>query len=198
MSDPLSEESAPAASEQPAAERTRALTIQRLFQDHNRKLVRFLLARLQNEQDAVEVAQEAYVQLLQLEKTATTGLLQAYLFRIARNLAVDRVRRRKVRASHSQSLGSDPLFEIDLEERYLAGEELNLFRQALQELPPKCCTAFSLSKFEDLTAEQIAERLGISPRMVRKYIVQALVYTRLRLDGASPDEARLKTRSGLT
>src|SRR5262245_27837684 len=81
-----------------AAQQTppRAIAVRRLFEEHNRKLIRFLLARLQNEQDAVEIAQEAYVQLLQLEKAGSVGLLQAYLFKIARNLAVDRVRRRKV------------------------------------------------------------------------------------------------------
>lgn len=173
----------------------RTVIVRRLFEEHNRKLIRFLLARLQNEQDAVEIAQEAYVQLLQLETPGSVGFLQAYLFRIARNLAVDRVRRRQVRAGHASTVAAEELFEIDLEERYLAGEQLLVFRQAVEELPEKCRVAFVMSKFDELTTEEIAERLAISARMVRKHLVHAMVYCRLRIDGLEPDAARRRTWS---
>jgi RNA polymerase sigma factor (sigma-70 family) len=173
----------------------RAAAVQRLFEAHNRKLIRFLLTRLHDEQDAVEVAQEAYVQLLQLEKSGSAGLLQAYLFKIARNLAVDRVRRRKVRSEHVQAASLDGLFDTGVEEGYLAGEQLKLFWRAVEELPEKCRAAFMASKFRERTAEEVAGEMKISARMVRKYIVQGLVYCRLRVDGVSMDEARKRMRA---
>lgn len=172
----------------------RAGVVRQLFEDHNRKLIRFLLARLQNEQDALEVAQEAYVQLLQLEKPGNVSLLEAYLFKIARNIAIDRVRRRRVRAEHAQDAATHSLFESGVEEEYLAGEDLKVFWTAVRELPDKCRKAFVATKFQDLPAEDIAPQLGISPRMVRKYVVHALVYCRLRLDGVPADEARSRMR----
>src|ERR1700730_6176044 len=67
--------------------------ISKLFRDNNRALVNFLLTHLSNEQEAREVAQEAYVKLLQLDRPEAISFLRTYLFRIAANLAIDRVRR---------------------------------------------------------------------------------------------------------
>ncbi len=184
-----------AGTEQRSDAALRAAVVQRLFEAHNRKLIRFLLARLHDEQDAVEVAQEAYVQLLQLDKAGGVGLLQAYLFKIARNLAVDRVRRRKVRTEHAQAADPNSLFEIDVEQGYLAGERLRLFWQAVEELPEKCRAAFMASKFQERTAEEIAADMHVSARMIRKYIVQGLVYCRLRLDGVTMEEAKKRMRA---
>jgi RNA polymerase sigma-70 factor (ECF subfamily) len=172
----------------------RAAAVRQLFEAHNRKLIRFLLTRLHDEQDAVEIAQEAYVQLLQLEKSGSAGLLQAYLFKIARNLAVDRVRRRKVRSEHARAAGADTVFDIDVEQGYLADEQLKEFWRAVQELPEKARAAFIANKFGERSAEQIAPEMQISARMVRKYIVQALVYCRLRVDGVTMEEARQRMR----
>jgi RNA polymerase sigma-70 factor (ECF subfamily) len=174
---------------------TPPVVVRRLFEEHNRRLVRFLLSLLHNEQDAVEVAQEAYVQLLQLQKPGGPNLLTAYLFKIARNIAIDRVRRSKVRADYSQSSPASDVFEIGLEESYLAGEQLRLFWQAVDELPDTCRRALLLSKFNELSTDQIAEQMQVSSRMVRKYIVHSLVYCRLRLAGASSAEARKMAKS---
>jgi len=178
-----------------ASPETPPVAVGRLFEEHNLRLVRFLLSFLHNKQDAVEVAQEAYVQLLQLQKSGSASLLTASLFAIARNIAIDRVRRSKVRANFSESSSTGEVFEIGLEESYLAGEELRLFWHAVDELPDTCRRALLLSKFNELSADQIAVQMQVSSRMVRKYIVHALVYCRLRLNGVSADEARKLARS---
>src|SRR5688572_2123411 len=71
--------------------------VRQLFQQHNQALVSFLAARLNSAVEARDVAQEAYARLLQLQHPGTVSFLRAYLFRIAANLAVDRIRQRKVR-----------------------------------------------------------------------------------------------------
>lgn len=70
--------------------------VSQLFRDHNRLLVGYLTSRLRSEQEAKEVAQEAYVRLLQLQDPGTSSLLRAYLFKTATNLAIDRLRHRRV------------------------------------------------------------------------------------------------------
>lgn len=69
-----------------------AETIARLFRENNRALIGFLVARLRSVQDAKEVAQETYVRLLQMGRPQTGNLVRAYLFRVAGNLAIDRLR----------------------------------------------------------------------------------------------------------
>src|SRR5262249_21285839 len=68
-----------------------------LLRAHNGALVSFLAARLHNAQDARDVAQEAYVRLLQLDAPGALSFLRGYLFKIAENLAIDRLRHRALR-----------------------------------------------------------------------------------------------------
>ena len=81
----------------PDSNHDRAVEVTELFRSHNRTLVRFLQAKLQDPQEAREIAQEAYVRLLELERTGAVGFLRAYLFKIASNLAIDRLRSRNTR-----------------------------------------------------------------------------------------------------
>src|SRR5438105_10721660 len=110
----------------PRGAEDRGAAIARLFQEHNRVLVGFLAARLRNEHEAQEVAQEAYVKLLQLERANAVSFLRAYLFRVAENLALDRLKHRTHEARHrhiaslAESLGGHPV-----EDEVAASQELN-------------------------------------------------------------------------
>lgn len=173
-----------------------AAAVSRLFREHNRTLVGFLYARLRNEQEAREIAQEAYVKLLQLDQRGATSFLRAYLFRVAANLAVDRIRQRRSRARLDQLDSVDDFFsEATAERAVIAGQELALLRQAVAELPTKCQQAFRLHKLEDQSFADVAAAMGITARMVRKYVSRALVYIRLRREGCSAVEAGQNMRS---
>ena len=52
------------------------------FREHNRMLVGYLRSRLGSEQEAKEVAEDAYVRVLQLHQPGAPGLLRAYLFKL--------------------------------------------------------------------------------------------------------------------
>ncbi len=168
---------------------SRAETAEQLFHAHNGELVRFLRMKLRNEAEAREVAQEAYVRLLQLRHTGAVGFLRAYLFKIAANLAVDRIReKRPATQSWSQSAEgvADP---FDVERSVLAAEEYEVFLRCIEELSPRCREAFVLHRVHKLPTREVAARLGVSTRMVRKHISRALIYCRYRLDGLSPGAA---------
>lgn len=177
---------------------TRALAVERLFRDHNDALIRFLTLRLQSRQEAREVAQEAYVRLLQLERTDVAGFLRAYLFRIAGNLAIDRLRRRATETRFQEADLFPGLVERPPEPETLAMEHQRVeqIRGFLEELPAPVREAFVLFRMEDLDQETIARRLGVSDRMVRNHVTRALTYCRLRLDGLPPEAARARLRSG--
>lgn len=55
--------------------------IARLFREHNQALIRFLMTRVDSEQEARDVAQEAYVRMLQLGSPGAISFLAAYLFK---------------------------------------------------------------------------------------------------------------------
>lgn len=173
---------------------SRAVLVSRLFHEHNQALIGFLLTRVNSEQEARDVAQEAYVRMLELDTPGAVGFLRAYLFKTAANLAVDRARQRAIQARlHEHWLVPlDALSEVPSPEGVAsARQELELLRSFMAELPPRCRAAFYLHRFRDLSVLQIARELGVTDRMVRKYLVQAFVYCRQRLN-----EARGKAAAG--
>jgi RNA polymerase sigma factor (sigma-70 family) len=175
----------------------RAATVSRLFSEHNRTLVGFLFARLKNEQEAKEIAQEAYVKVLQLEQKPGAGsFMRAYLFRVAEHLAVDRLRQRQSRSRLDRLDSLDDFFaEATAERAAIAKQEVALLKQAVSELPDKCHQAFRLHKLEDRSFQEVAQIMGLTERMVRKYITRALVYVRLRREGLSAAAARKQVNS---
>ena len=70
------------------------------------------------------------------------------------------------------------------ETKVAAQQDLALLAEAMTELSPKCREAFLLTRLTDLGPEEIARRVGVSTRMVRDYVVQAVVHCRRSLDAA--------------
>jgi RNA polymerase sigma-70 factor (ECF subfamily) len=166
--------------------------IERVFREHNESLVRFLMARLRSRQAALEVAQDAYVRVLSLDKPGAISFLRAFLFRTAANLAVDRLRREQVQGRVAELPMFHELSDARTPERKVASaQELEHLTRLLAQLPPKCREAFYLSRVEDMSGADIASRMGLSERMVRVYIVRAMLFCQTNMDrkGASPGES---------
>lgn len=146
--------------------------------------MRFLAARLSSTQEAQEVAQEAYVRLLQLDQPGAISFLRSFLFKTAANLATDRLRhRRVVRLSQEQQFSDLEVFAPP-EVKVAAQQDLDLLDAALGQLSPRCREAFLLTRLSDLGAEEIARRVGVNARTVREYVVRAVVHCRRYLDAA--------------
>ena len=170
----------------PSAREESPIDVAGLFREHNAALLRFAAAKLGSEHEAREVAQEAYVRLLQLDRRQTIGFLRAYLFKTAANLASDRLRARRRLPLHVV-VGDEDIFEFALSpERQCAGAEMvAVVDRALAELPEKCRRVLLLYRVEGLTRSEIGRKLGIGERMVRLYMARALEHLRRRLDEAS-------------
>jgi RNA polymerase sigma-70 factor (ECF subfamily) len=180
---------------QPTAEESagspdRAAEVSRLFREHNRALVLFLASRLKDIQAAREVAQEAYVRVLELENLSAVGFLRSYLFKVAGNLAIDRMRQQQSRARLDRISDFDDFLDtLPPERTVIAREELAFLGQVVGELPAKYQQAFRLHRLEDQRFEEIAREMGLKERMVRRYVTNALLYLRLRREGRSPAQA---------
>lgn len=165
----------------------RAELIGRLFREHNRALIRFLMNRLRSAEEAADVAQEAYARMLQLDSPGTVSYLRAFLFKTAANIAIDRLRYRRAEEQRTERRLVEDLVEglaVTLPADIYASdaEELRLVSAYIEELPSKYREALLLSRFEPLSTTEIAARMGISERTVQHYIVEALVYIRARLE----------------
>ena len=161
----------------------RAAVIERLFREHNEALIRFLRGRVGSRNEALEVAQEAYVRLLSLDQPGAVSYLRAFLFKTAANIAIDRRRRH---LSYHKATGQ-PLFSEFAEnrtpERQVAAEQtLQRLEKLIESMPAKCRASFIMSQIQGLDAVTIASRLGITDSMVRKYVVRALLHCRQLMD----------------
>ena len=168
--------------EEAPAQQTRL--IEDLFREHNEALLRFLQTRLRSAQEARDVAQEAYVRLLGLHHPGAVSYLRAFLFQTAANLALDRLRREQVHHRATQQ----PLFREFVDhctpERRVSGtQDIEFMESLLEALPPKCRRAFLLNRCYGMDYDAIAKEMGLKPRMVRTYVVRALLYCRSRMDG---------------
>ncbi len=162
---------------------SRVAVVERLFREHNEALIRFLRGRVGSRNEALEVAQEAYVRLLSLDQPGAVSYLRAFLFKTAANIAIDR-RRRDL--SYHKAAGQ-PLFSEFAEnrtpERQVAAEQtLQRLEKLIESMPAKCRASFVMSQIQGLDAATIASHLGITDSMVRKYVVRALLHCRQLMD----------------
>jgi len=183
MTDPAA--ASPTCPESSSADAVRGALIERLFREHNESLIRFLKARLSSSQDAKEVAQEAYVRLLQLDKPGAIGFLRAFLFKTAANIATDRIRHRQVvQSNEQQSFSAFDAF-ASADTGVAAAQDLDILTKALDELPSRCREVFLLRRLGGMGTDAIARRVGVTPRMIRMYLAQALLHCQQRLDEAN-------------
>lgn len=153
--------------------------IQALFQNHNEELVRYLTSRLKSHEEAVEVAQEAYVRLLRLDDTSTIGFLRAFLFRTATNIAIDRIRRKGLAQAYVDQEAPpqvNEMFGFTPERSIAAKQSLERVLECVSALPEKCRFAFVEYKFRNRSYDDIAAEMGLTSSMVRKYVLRALVH----------------------
>lgn len=162
-----------------------------VFTHHNRELLGFLAHRLGNDAEAREVAQDAYLRLLQADKPGEVSFLRAYLFKVAANLAVDRMRRRGLARKFEPPVEAESLQdEIDPLRQLSCRQELSTLQKSLRELPEAFRQAFVLRRVERKSASEVCEHLGIGERQLRERVKRATIYCRLRLDGFSAAVAK--------
>jgi RNA polymerase sigma-70 factor (ECF subfamily) len=158
-----------------------------LFAAHNDALLRFLMCRLRSAHEAREVAQEAYVRLLQLDAPDGVGYLRAYLFKTAANLATDRLRSsaRRTRVDQLEFFDRAEAFEPSPETSVSAQQELATILTVLDELPPRCRYAFVMHRFYGHSIAEVASSMALSVRTVQLYVERALAFCCERLNDAT-------------
>jgi len=153
------------------------LSVQRAICRYHDSLISFLRQRLRRPDDAVDVAQEAYIRMLQYEGSRDVHSPSSMLFRIAINVANDLERSEQVRHLSDQCSVDDVelVSGAPSPEREVAGQQdLAKLHEAIVQLPPKCRQVFLLSRARGMTYPEIARHCGISVKMVEKHISHAL------------------------
>jgi RNA polymerase sigma factor (sigma-70 family) len=146
---------------------------------HHQSILRFLRRRGATPEDALDLAQDAYVRFLKYEGATTIESPSAMLFRIAGNVAADHGRaavlRRRVRSFDAEADDAEVASEHPSAERAVAAEQtVTAVRLAIAALSPQCRNVFLLSRLDGLTYSEIAARCCISVKTVEKHVSHAL------------------------
>ena len=116
-----------------------------------------------------DVVQEAFLRVLRARSADELHAPKAFLFAIARNLALDQLRRHHV--SRTDSLVEADLSNVlddhaSIPETVARNQELALLTEAVQSLPDRCRQVMTLRIVYGLTQCVIGEKLSISDRTV--------------------------------
>jgi RNA polymerase sigma factor (sigma-70 family) len=159
--------------------------VEELAAKHGPRLRQFLRTRVSNAADIPDIIQEVFLRLLRVPSHETIRVPEAYIFTIARHVAHQHKLQSAADASclepggvlaeHHGTAETDPALEVSAQQCL---QELN---EALYQMAPKTQATFLLYRRDGLSMDEIAERLGISRQMAKKYLVKALVQFRKRL-----------------
>lgn len=138
-------------------------------QPHEPVLRAWLRSRFRTEDDLDDLVQESYLRLLRAHERGEVTSPKAFLFTVARNLALDRFRHREVLPTESLAENEEwaVLDEGGHTPDVIAhNQELALLTEAIQSLPDRCRQIFTLRKVYGLTQSEIAAQVGVSENTI--------------------------------
>jgi RNA polymerase sigma-70 factor, ECF subfamily len=150
---------------------------------HSQSVFRVAFRITGNEEDAEEIVQEAFLRGYQrLRSFESRSDFGTWIYRIAVNCSLDRVKARKLDASLRVAEDADPeKGEIQVADYAAGPDRLLLSREiderqneAMKRLTPTERTAFILRHMEDRSTEEIAATLGIAPNAAKQAVFRAV------------------------
>ena len=142
-------------------------------QPHEPVLRSYLRSTFPTIRDVDDVVQESYLRIWKTTATQRITSAQAFLFRVARNLALDVIRHESV--SPLVPMGSLADLSV-LDDRAGVAEVLTreekgkLLGQALAALPMRCREILFLHKIKGLSQRAVAEQFGLSEKTVANQV----------------------------
>lgn len=139
--------------------------------------MRYLSRLWPRRDEIVDLRQEIYARVYDAARKARPASPKSFLFTTARHLMTDRARRSRV--VFIDAIGDPDVFnvmvdELSPERRMSAWQELKRLNRALNRLPAKCREVVWLRKVDELSPQQIAEKLGLSVRTVEGQILKGM------------------------
>ena len=169
-------------------------SLDELMERHGERLFHYLIRLVQDESEAADLAQEAFVRVYQNRALFDRGRkFSTWLYAIATNLARDRHRWRARRpevsldAEHpATGLGLGELLpesRSDPSEALLAHERAGIVREAVARLPDDLRIPLLLAEYEGQSHQEIGSVLGCTAKAIEMRIYRARNELRRSLAG---------------
>jgi len=141
------------------------------------KLKRYIARLLKKPEDIEDVAQEAFLKVLEAGSKGEIRYPKTYLYRTARNLALNTLTKKSPLLTDSieDLLSQDVLTKSKpLEDDIMIQERFEIFCRAMVNLPATTRQVLILRKYHGLTRNEVASKLNISVSSVEKHLAKAL------------------------
>lgn len=154
--------------------------MEHIFQAYYPYLVKTAYHVLMDEHQAKDLVQEVLFNFWSKRSTITIESgLKSYLRKAVVNRSIDQIRRKK-------RFGvAEEITDYNLTDNSVSKQELlethdlqQVILAAIERLPEKCKLIFTLSRFEDLSHNEIAEQLDISKKTIENQMTKALKVVR--------------------
>ncbi len=157
------------------------MNVEAIYLNHQSEL-QFHLTRIVNCPDiAADLAQESFIIFFREAQKQTIDHPRGFLFRVAKNLAYDHIKHRKVTENYQQTKDQSllPPSEFPSAEKLVSiDERLAAIKRILDELPLRTQEIFILNRVYGMTYAETAMELGISDSAVEKHMAKALLHCR--------------------
>jgi len=148
------------------------------------KVIRFISLYVKNYQECEELASDVFLSLwTNRDKIDEIANLENYIFIIARNKALNYLRKHKVETIDFESFSIDAFqnTETTPESIFINRELLDTLNSAINELPHKTKLAFHLVREDKMKYKDAAKVLGVSIRTIEKQVASAVAKLKERL-----------------
>lgn len=150
------------------------------------------LQYIHNEKAAEEIVQDTFLKLWEIRNTLNDQInIRSFLYTITKNNCLNYLRNQKISMKHIENMKyMEMQFNYEALEKlgnYLQFEELrSKIEEAIAQLPAELVETFQLSRFEELSYKEIAEKQNISIKTVEARISKALRILRVELKDFLP------------
>lgn len=153
-----------------------------LFRRHYSYICRAVYRVLKDNNLAEDIAQEVFLGLWKKRDNLNiTTSVQAYLKRAAINKSLNYIRDQKIKFDDEEKMPPLTNNQSTTQQQLEAEDLQRQINRAIGELPEKCRLVFTLSRFEEMSYQEIANELNISIKTVENQISKALKYLRAAL-----------------
>jgi RNA polymerase sigma-70 factor (ECF subfamily) len=140
-------------------------------------LMRFLQKSYRNHSELTDLRQDIYAELLKVARERIPDPTPPFVFTVARNQLVDRIRRERVIPIDSALEIGELEIAIDApppDRAVAARDELRRLNTAIDQLPPRCREAVVMARIDGLSGREIAQRMNITESAVSRYVKNGL------------------------
>ncbi|MNK25002.1 ECF RNA polymerase sigma factor SigW [compost metagenome] len=156
------------------------LAFAQIYNLYRSKMYIYAYNLCKSSETAEEIVQEVFIRLWQKKAQINTELnFSAYLKKITLNHVLNHLKK----VAREKSLQDEIFHYIETirnttEDNLLEKELLKTYDEAIENLPPQKKIIYQMSRNEEMSHDQIAEKLNISKNTVKNHMVEATKFIR--------------------